>query len=96
MTGDLLGTVAQSLVNIVVGLSIAFSNGWQLTLVIMAIMPFLIIAGAIQMKTLHKFGQNTRDAFIESNRIAVEVIENIRTVCCLGKRSDSSSKTLNV
>lgn len=86
-TGMRLGQIAMSLSTTVACLVYAFINGWKLTLVVLAIIPFLIIAAAIQMKFFAGGGGAGigDDALVQSGKIAVETIGNIRTVVSLGK-----------
>ncbi|XP_074620270.1 ATP-dependent translocase ABCB1-like [Acropora palmata] len=86
-TGMRLGQIAMSLSTTVACLVYAFINGWKLTLVVLAIIPFLIIAAAIQMKFFAGGGGAGigDDALVQSGKIAVETIGNIRTVVSLSK-----------
>jgi uncharacterized membrane protein (Fun14 family) len=51
-SGAQLGTMFQNLANIGTGIIIGFVYGWQLTLVILAFIPIIGIAGVLQMKLL--------------------------------------------
>ncbi|RIA99770.1 ATP-binding cassette transporter [Glomus cerebriforme] len=83
LTGALMGNIVQSITNVVVGLTIAFSFGWKLTLVITAATPCLFAAGILQMKTLAGFGAKTRKAYEESGQIVQQSVANMRTIASL-------------
>ncbi|PFX21918.1 Multidrug resistance protein 1 [Stylophora pistillata] len=86
--GSRLAIVVQSLSTAVACTVYAFYNGWKLTLVVLSFIPFLIIANAIQMKVLYASGKGSKDGEdekLQSGKIAVETIQNIRTVASLGR-----------
>lgn len=47
-TGIRIGTMLQNISNLGVGLILAFIYGWSLTLLMLAFIPFMIIAGFLQ------------------------------------------------
>jgi ATP-binding cassette subfamily B (MDR/TAP) protein 1 len=47
-TGIRIGTILQNVANLGVGIALAFYFGWQLTLLMLAFVPFMIIAGFLQ------------------------------------------------
>lgn len=55
VTGVRLGIFGEAFVTLVASLVIAFVFGWQLTLVILAFVPLLIIAGVIQVRKEFSF-----------------------------------------
>ncbi|KAJ3106311.1 Multidrug resistance protein 1 [Phlyctochytrium planicorne] len=85
LTGRLMATIIQTVVTMLTGLIIAFVNGWELTLVVLGIMPIIGIAGAMQIRTMTGFGSKTKEAYSEASEIANEAIDQIRTVATLGK-----------
>lgn len=46
--GDTLGIIVQNAVTLVVGFTIAFVNGWKMTLVVLAVLPLLGFASYVQ------------------------------------------------
>ncbi|XP_078320541.1 ATP-dependent translocase ABCB1-like isoform X1 [Crassostrea virginica] len=82
-SGAQLGTMLQNLANIGTGVIIGFVYGWQLTLVILAFIPIIGIAGVLQMKLLEGVSGQNKEALEESGKTATEAIENIRTVASL-------------
>jgi ABC-type multidrug transport system fused ATPase/permease subunit len=85
MTGRNMSTVVQTMVTMVCGLVIAFVNGWELTLIILAVIPFMGLAGAMQLRALTGFNSKTKEAYDEACVIANEGIDQIRTVATLTK-----------
>uniref|UniRef100_H2ZR91 Bile salt export pump n=1 Tax=Ciona savignyi TaxID=51511 RepID=H2ZR91_CIOSA len=76
-TGVRAGSAIQSVFALGVALGIAFAYGWQLTLLTLAFVPFMIIAGLLTMKIL------TGQAYEAAGSIATEATLNIRTVASL-------------
>ncbi|KAJ3057974.1 ATP-binding cassette, sub-B (MDR TAP), member 4, partial [Quaeritorhiza haematococci] len=85
LCGQLIGTLIQSFANIVAGLVIAFVNGWELTLVVLATIPMIGAGGMLEFKALQGFGSITKKAYNKANQTAAEAILNIRTVVTLNK-----------
>ncbi|KAL9972823.1 hypothetical protein ACROYT_G019202 [Oculina patagonica] len=85
--GTRLGTIAMAISTVIACTVYAFINGWKLSLVVLAFIPLLVVASAIQMKVFAggKVSDDGEDELIQSGKIAVETIENIRTVATLGR-----------
>ncbi|CAF1371385.1 unnamed protein product, partial [Rotaria sordida] len=84
-TGIRIGTILQNICNLGVGLVLAFIFGWKLTLLILAFVPFMIIAGFLQIYMMTRFANKDKNALENAGKIAVEAISNIRTVAQLTK-----------
>ncbi|KND00616.1 uncharacterized protein SPPG_03744 [Spizellomyces punctatus DAOM BR117] len=91
LTGQTFAQILQLISNFTVGLGIAFSNSWQLTLVVLACVPLVGIGGYLQLKTLTGFGEKSREAYKDANQTASEAIESIRTVQTLTKEEKFAS-----
>ncbi|XP_067138789.1 ATP-dependent translocase ABCB1-like [Centruroides vittatus] len=78
--GHRIGTVVSAVVTLVTSIVIAFIFGWKLALALLASMPILLAAGAVQMKV--QKGNQKRDAELMENagNVVSESLENIRTV----------------
>uniref|UniRef100_F6URM6 Multidrug resistance protein 1A n=1 Tax=Ciona intestinalis TaxID=7719 RepID=F6URM6_CIOIN len=82
-TGVRAGTIIQSICALGVALGIAFAYGWQLTLLTLAFVPFMAIAGMLQMKVLTGQAGDESKAFEKAGTLATEATTNIRTVASL-------------
>lgn len=60
LVGDYLSMVVQNTSSIVAGLLIAFTASWQLSLIILLLIPLMGLNGYIQMKYLKGFGEETK------------------------------------
>ncbi|CAI5470840.1 unnamed protein product [Closterium sp. Yama58-4] len=84
MVGDQLALLVQNLSTVVLGLVLAFRANWQLSLVILAIVPLLAITGTAQMQSLKGFSENAKVKFEEASRVANDAVSSIRTVAAFG------------
>ncbi|PIO69295.1 ABC transporter transmembrane region [Teladorsagia circumcincta] len=77
------GSVFSSVVSVCSGVGIALYFGWQMAILTIAIFPLAAVGQAIQMKFMS--GRATADAkeMENSGKVAMEAIENIRTVQAL-------------
>ncbi|BFY98378.1 hypothetical protein BsWGS_01418 [Bradybaena similaris] len=85
VTGARLGTMFMSVANMGVAIIISFIYGWKLTLVILGFMPFILLGGAMEIKMLAGQAGKNKEALEGAGKVAVESIENIRTVAPLTK-----------
>ncbi|KAL7976656.1 hypothetical protein Chor_008605, partial [Crotalus horridus] len=82
-TGNRLALMTMTFFTLVTALIIAFAHGWHLTLLILACIPFIIAAKAIQAKSMKGHAAEDQKSLEEAGRISTEVVENIRTVVAL-------------
>ncbi|KAF7259544.1 hypothetical protein EG68_02803 [Paragonimus skrjabini miyazakii] len=77
-TGTRLGSVLEAILIVAISLGVAFAYSWQITLVILAFLPFLAVSSLLQMK---KFG-GAKNEFQDSDavKVAQEAIRANRTV----------------
>ncbi|KAJ1981867.1 hypothetical protein H4R33_005147 [Dimargaris cristalligena] len=83
LSGRLIGVLVQSISTLVVGFTLAFTNGWQLTLVVVACIPILVLGSILQMKSIEGFDGKTKKAYDRAAQTASETVSNLRTVATL-------------
>lgn len=60
LVGDALGLIVENITTLVAGLLIAFIANWQLSLIILVLLPLLGLNGYIQMKFLKGFSKDAK------------------------------------
>ncbi|OCT75763.1 hypothetical protein XELAEV_18030950mg [Xenopus laevis] len=81
--GSQLGLITMTVCTLLAAILIAFIHGWQLTLLILACIPFLIGTNIIRMTSVAGHASKDQKALEEAGRISTEAVENIRTVVSL-------------
>lgn len=84
LTTTYVGILIQNIANLVSGIIIAFIYEWRTSLVAVGLIPFMIIAGAIQMAFTTGFSAKTDVAYKDSSALITESMINIRTVTSFG------------
>ena len=63
---------------------VAFVYGWDLTLVILSMLPLMSVFGALAAKVQTSFAQKEMEAYGQAGVIAEEVLSAVRTVVAFG------------
>ncbi|XP_061853387.1 ATP-binding cassette sub-family B member 5 [Colius striatus] len=82
-TGSRLGLMTMTVFTLLTAIVIAFAYSWQLTLLILACLPFLIATNAVSLSSVSGHAAKDQKALEEAGRISTESVENIRTVASL-------------
>ncbi|KAB2634222.1 ABC transporter B family member 11-like [Pyrus ussuriensis x Pyrus communis] len=80
LVGDALGLVVQNLATAIAGLHIAFVANWQLTLIIIVLLPLLGVNGYFQFKFMKGFSANAKRMYEEASQVANDAVGSIRTI----------------
>ena len=71
-----MGMAFQSFASVGVGIIIGFVYSWQLTLLIIACVPFIMVASMLQMKLAKGFSGNNNSALEASGKVGcIEMLE---------------------
>ncbi|XP_078483375.1 bile salt export pump-like isoform X2 [Ciona intestinalis] len=81
---DKFSVFIQRLTTFVGGFVVGFVNGWQLTLVIMAISPLLGVGAALMGRFVANMTSKELQAYAAAGAVAEEVLSSIRTVAAFG------------
>ncbi|GFO24715.1 multidrug resistance protein 1 [Plakobranchus ocellatus] len=88
VTGVRLGSTLMNLANMGTAIVISFVYSWKLTLLIIGFMPFIVLGGLMEIKLLTGQAGKNKEALEGAGKIAVECIENMRTVASLLKEPE--------
>uniref|UniRef100_A0AAR2KX54 ATP-binding cassette sub-family B member 5 n=1 Tax=Pygocentrus nattereri TaxID=42514 RepID=A0AAR2KX54_PYGNA len=83
--GSRLGLATGTVCALVIAVVVAFCFCWQLTLLILACVPFLTGANFIQMRAMSGHASKDQSALEASGKISTETVENFKTVVALTK-----------
>nr|XP_030120655.3 ATP-binding cassette sub-family B member 5 isoform X6 [Taeniopygia guttata] len=87
-TGSRLALMTMTVFTLVTAIIIAFVYGWQLTLLILACIPFIVGANAVNASSMSGHAAEDQKALEEAGRISTEAVENIRTIASLTKEEE--------
>jgi ABC-type multidrug transport system fused ATPase/permease subunit len=82
-SGSIIGTLFAVVVNFVIALILSHIVAWRIAIVCLAVIPLLLGAGFMQLRSIMRFAEKHAGAFSSSIGITVEAVTNIRTVAAL-------------
>jgi ABC-type multidrug transport system fused ATPase/permease subunit len=91
-----VGKFIQLVVTFFGGFIVAFAQGWLLTLVMMATIPPLVIAGAVMSNVVAKMASLGQAAYAESSVVVEQTIGSIRTVRTQGNNTQILCQAVEV
>lgn len=80
LVGDALQLVVQNSATLIAGLVIAFVSNWELSLIVLALIPLIGLNGWIQMKFIQGFSADAKLMYEEASQVANDAVSSIRTV----------------
>lgn len=82
--GEKLGMLTFYGGSLFISISIAFAYSWDVTLVILSLMPFTAIFGGVAAKVQTSFAEKEMKAYGRAGAVAEEVLAAVRTVIAFG------------
>nr|XP_006814547.1 PREDICTED: LOW QUALITY PROTEIN: multidrug resistance protein 2-like [Saccoglossus kowalevskii] len=82
--GDKLGHFVQFFSTFVAGFIVGLVYGWELTLVLLCVTPFLAVCASIMVRLMTRATNLELDAYAKAGAVAEEVLSAIRTVAAFG------------
>ncbi|KAI6219466.1 Multidrug resistance protein pgp-3 [Aphelenchoides besseyi] len=79
-TGDKLGFILQAVSNTITGLIVGAIMSWQIALLMLLFMPFIILSICLQSASIKSSLREESKANDEANSVSQEVLSSIRTV----------------
>ncbi|KAK3017231.1 hypothetical protein RJ639_007149, partial [Escallonia herrerae] len=80
LVGDSLGLLVQNTATAIAGLVIGFVASWQLSLIIILLLPFIGQNGYLQIKYISGFSADTKKLYEDASQVASDAVGSIRTV----------------
>ncbi|BFG14786.1 hypothetical protein CerSpe_010600 [Prunus speciosa] len=80
LVGDALGLLVENSATAIAGLCIAFVANWQLSLIILVLLPLLGLTGYVQVKFLKGFSADAKKMYEDASQVANDAVGSIRTI----------------
>ncbi|KAH8926768.1 P-loop containing nucleoside triphosphate hydrolase protein [Atractiella rhizophila] len=91
VTGIAIGTSIAVFVNLLTGIVLSHIIGWKIAVVVFSVVPILVFAGLLRIRTIAKFHTRHEKAYHRSSAIASEAVRSIRTIAALSREEDVCS-----
>ncbi|KAJ0512946.1 putative Type 1 protein exporter [Helianthus annuus] len=86
LVGDALAQIVQDLSSAIRGLFIAFTACWQLTFIILAMIPLASINGYVQMRFMKGFSADAKLMYEEASQVANDAVEVYVQYCLFAQK----------
>ncbi|CAF3881045.1 unnamed protein product [Rotaria sordida] len=86
-SGVRFGLIFQHIFGMIVGILIGFVYSWQLTLLMLVFLPFILFGGILEIRLTTYFASKDKQILENAGKVAIETIQNIRTVIQLTKET---------
>ncbi|XP_047325305.1 ABC transporter B family member 4-like [Impatiens glandulifera] len=80
LVGDTLAQIVQDSSSAIAGLIIAFLASWQLSLIILGLLPLIAANGFVQVKFMKGFSADAKAMYEQASQVATDAVGSIRTV----------------
>ncbi|CAN4095016.1 unnamed protein product [Withania somnifera] len=80
MVGESLSLLVQNTSTAVAGLVIGLESSWQLSLIMISMVPLIGLNGYLHMKYVNGFGVDAKKLYEDASQVASEAVGSIRTV----------------
>jgi hypothetical protein len=80
---DKVGTFLQHMSTFLVGYIIAFTKGWDMTLVMVGCLPFLAAVGAVLAKMTTSLNNRATTAYTDAGSVVQQALSQVCLVCCV-------------
>ncbi|XP_078435411.1 ABC transporter B family member 11-like isoform X2 [Wolffia australiana] len=80
LVGDALALLAQNAATLVAGLVLAFIANWQLSLILLALLPLIGLNGWVQLRFIKGFSGDAKTMYEDASQVANDAVGSIRTV----------------
>ena len=84
LVADGVFAVATSIASLVAGMVIAFIGGWQLTLVMLGVMPLIMASYYFTVQRMMGLSGDSRALYEGATQVAADAVGNVRTVAAFG------------
>ncbi|KAL2239954.1 ABC transporter B family member 11-like [Sesamum indicum] len=80
LVGESLALLVQNIATAVAGLIIGFGASWELSLIVLAMLPLIGLNGYLHMKFITGFSADSKKLYEDATQVASDAVGSIRTV----------------
>ncbi|KAL8480034.1 hypothetical protein ACS0TY_026822 [Phlomoides rotata] len=80
LVGESLALIVQNIATVIAGLIIGFGASWELSLIVLFMLPLIGLNGYLHMKFVTGFSADSKKLYEEATQVASDAVGNIRTV----------------